>query len=224
MQIIKPGFEIISPVDGAEMLKFIETVGRTCYKSEDKITDTSYEGFVRGIVSRGHEAMIEHATVSVRFTCDRGVSHEIVRHREASYAQESTRYCGYSKDKFGNNITYIDIEGSLMLDKGSQSLDGETIQAIINEWYAACEDAESHYMKMIQLGASPQIARSVLNNSTKTELCMTANLREWRHFFQLRCAPTAHPAMREITIPMLEEFKKKIPIIFDDIQYGGINA
>lgn len=224
MQIIKPGFEIISPVDGAEMLKFIETVGRTCYKSEDKITDTSYEGFVRGIVSRGHEAMIEHATVSVRFTCDRGVSHEIVRHREASYAQESTRYCGYSKDKFGNNITYIDIEGSLMLDKGSQSLDGETIQAIINEWYAACEDAESHYMRMIQLGASAQIARSVLNNSTKTELCMTANLREWRHFFQLRCAPTAHPAMREITLPMLEEFKKKIPVVFDDIQFGGTNA
>ncbi|MEG1563763.1 MAG: FAD-dependent thymidylate synthase [Bacteroides sp.] len=222
MQIIKPSFEIITPINSDEILKTIEAVGRTCYKSEDKITDKSCETFVKGIILRGHEAVIEHYNITVRLINDRGVSHEEVRHRIASFAQESTRYCNYSKDKFGNNITYIDIRGGIEKDKTMQKLNKDEIDLIIQEWTEACLDAERHYNNMLQLGATPQIARSVLNNSTKTEICITANLREWRHFFALRCATSAHPQMREIAIPLLQEFQKLIPIVFDDIKVSEV--
>ena len=176
MNVIKPSFEIITPIDGKEILKTIEQVGRTCYKSEDKITEDSCKSFVKGLIARGHEAVIEHYNITVRLVNDRGVSHEEVRHRLASYAQESTRYCNYTKDKFDNGITYIDISGGIQYDKAMQKLSQETIGLIIEEWVSACSDAEKHYNKMISLGATPQIARSVLNNSTKTEICITANL------------------------------------------------
>lgn len=217
MNIISPAFKIITPIDGIEILKTLEEVGRTCYKSEDKITDDSCNKFVQNIIDRGHEAVIEHYNITVRLTNDRGVSHEEVRHRIASYAQESTRYCNYAKDKFGNEITYIDIRGGMNLDPKVSKLDAAIQSQIYDEWVEACLDAEKHYNKMISLGATPQIARSVLNNSTKTEICITMNIREWRHFFKLRTAPSAHPQIREIAIPLLNEFKKKIPVIFDDI-------
>lgn len=218
MKIIKPTFEIITPIDSEQILKTVEAVGRTCYKSEDKITDDSCRTFVSGIIRRGHEAVIEHYNITVRLTTDRGVTHEVVRHRIASYAQESTRYCNYSKDKFGNAVTYIDLAGGIALDPKVSNLDADTVAAIYNEWLVACEDAERHYNRMIELGASPQIARSVLNNSTKTEICVTMNMREWRHFFKLRTALAAHPQMREIAISLLSEFKEKIPVFFDDIE------
>lgn len=218
MKIIKPKFQIITPIDPQQILKTVEAVGRTCYKSEDKITDDSCEKFVAGIIKRGHEAVIEHYNITVRLTNDRGVSHEEVRHRIASYAQESTRYCNYSQDKFGNEITYIDLRGGMNLDPKVSGLDSETVAAIYAEWIAACEDAEKHYFKMLELGATPQIARSVLNNSTKTEICITMNMREWRHFFKLRTPASAHPQMREIAIPLLKAFKEKIPVFFDDIE------
>lgn len=217
MKIVDPAFEIITPIDGIEILKTLETVGRTCYKSEDKITDDSCVNFVQGIINRDHEAVIEHYNITVRLINDRGVSHEEVRHRIASYAQESTRYCNYSKDKFGNEITYIDIKGGMGLDPKVSKLDATTFTMIYDEWIQACKDAEDHYNKMISLGATPQIARSVLNNSTKTEICITMNLREWRHFFDLRCSPAAHPQMREIAIKLLKAFKMMIPVIFDDL-------
>lgn len=218
MKVIKPSFEIITPIDSEQILKTIEAVGRTCYKSEDKITDTSCESFVGGIIKRGHEAVIEHYNITVRLINDRGVSHEEVRHRIASYAQESTRYCNYSKDKFGNEVTYIDLKGGMELDPKMKNLDAETTAAIHNEWLMGCADAERHYNRMIELGASPQIARSVLNNSTKTEICITMNMREWRHFFKLRTPVAAHPQMREIAMMLLQEFKNKIPVLFDDIE------
>lgn len=196
----------------------IEQVGRTCYKSEDKITENSCRSFVKNLIARGHEAMIEHYNITVRLTNDRGIANEEVRHRIASFAQTSTRYCNYSTDKFKNNITYIDIKGGIKNDKAMQNLPADVIELIIYEWMAACVDAENHYNKMISLGATPQIARSVLNNSTQTELCITANLREWRNIFKLRCAPAAHPSMREIMIPLLHEFQRLIPIVFDDIE------
>ena len=177
MKVIKPSFQIITPIDSDQILKTIETVGRTCYKSEDKITDDSCKSFVSGIIKRGHEAVIEHYNITVRLINDRGVSHEEVRHRIASYAQESTRYCNYSKDKFGKEITYIDLKGGIELDPKMKNLDAETVASIYNEWLMACSDAERHYNRMIELGASPQIARSVLNNSTKTEICITMNMR-----------------------------------------------
>jgi thymidylate synthase (FAD) len=218
MITIQPGFIIESEVNGKEILKHIEKVGRTCYKSEDKITEESAEKFVKGIISRGHEAMIEHASITVRFTCDRGVSHEAVRHRIASFAQESTRYCNYSQDKFGSEITVIDIEGGIKFDTKMKSLSPESIIKIIEEWKVAMLDAERHYLRMIKLGATPQIARGVLPNSLKTEIVITANLREWRNIFKLRTDIAAHPQIREIMIPLLNQLKTLIPVIFDDIE------
>ena len=219
---MRAGFEILTPIshDGIDELKHIERIGRVCYKSEDRITEDgeSAKKFVKVLIDRGHEAMIEHSSLSVRFTVDRGVSHELVRHRIASFAQESTRYVNYSLDRYGNEINVIHIEKGITLDKKMNNMDANTIAAVIEEWERAMEDAEKHYMKMIELGATPQIARTVLPSSTKTELVITANYREWRAFFKLRISATAHPQMREITIPLLEELKKRLPVIFDGIE------
>jgi thymidylate synthase (FAD) len=174
--------------------------------------------FVRKLIERGHESVLEHGLISVLLTCDRGVTHEAVRHRIASYSQESTRYCNYSKGKFGAEITYIDITRGIALCPVTSKLDSGVIGMIIAEWLAACWDAEHHYMQMINLGASPQIARSVLNNSTKTGIVISMNPREWRHFFKLRNDPTAHPQMREVAGMMLAEFKNAVPVIFDDLE------
>ena len=222
MNILKAGFEILTPISegGIEELKHIEKIGRVCYKSEGKITEDgeSAKKFVKMLIDRGHEAMIEHSSLSVKFVVDRGVSHELVRHRIASFAQESTRYVNYSLEKFGNEINVIDIRNGIDLDNKMKNMDSDTISAIMGEWCLAMEDAEKHYMKMIELGATPQIARSVLPNSTKTEITITANYREWRNFFKLRVPNTAHPQMREVTIPLLKELKRRLPIIFDDIE------
>ena len=222
MNILKAGFEILTPISegGIEELKHIEKIGRVCYKSEGKITEDgeSAKKFVKMLIDRGHEAMIEHSSLSVKFVVDRGVSHELVRHRIASFAQESTRYVNYSLEKFGNEINVIDIHNGIDLDNKMKNMDSDTISAIMGEWCLAMEDAEKHYMKMIELGATPQIARSVLPNSTKTEITITANYREWRNFFKLRVPNTAHPQMREVTIPLLKELKCRLPIIFDDIE------
>ena len=222
MNILKAGFEILTPISegGIEELKHIEKIGRVCYKSEGKITEDgeSAKKFVKMLINRGHEAMIEHSSLSVKFVVDRGVSHELVRHRIASFAQESTRYVNYSLEKFGNEINVIDIRNGINLDNKMKNMDSDTIAAIMGEWCLAMEDAEKHYMKMIELGATPQIARSVLPNSTKTEITISANYREWRNFFKLRVPNTAHPQMREVTIPLLKELKRRLPIIFDDIE------
>jgi thymidylate synthase (FAD) len=198
-------FSFETEIDAMEVLKQIECIGRTCYKSESLITDTSAINFVKMLVERGHEAMIEHVHIPVRIICDRGVTHEIVRHRMASYAQESTRYCNYSKDKFSNEITVI--EPSFWEDKPECK----------EIWETAMKQSEEAYMKLIELGATPQEARSVLPNSLKTEIVVTMNLREWRHFFKLRTDKAAHPQIREIAIPLLQAFKEKIPVVFDNI-------
>ena len=225
MNILKAGFEILTPISegGIEELKHIEKIGRVCYKSEGKITEDgeSAKKFVKMLITRGHEAMIEHSSLSVKFVVDRGVSHELVRHRIASFAQESTRYVNYSLEKFGNEINVIDIRDGINLDNKMKNMDSDTISSIMSEWCLAMEDAEKHYMKMIELGSTPQIARSVLPNSTKTEITITANYREWRNFFKLRVPNTAHPQMREVTIPLLKELKRRLPIIFDDIEIEG---
>ncbi|MCH5263427.1 MAG: FAD-dependent thymidylate synthase [Lachnospiraceae bacterium] len=206
MKVIKPYFEILGTVDGKEILKSIEVCGRTCYKSENLITGDSAVEFVKNILKRGHESVIEHEKVTVRIICDRGVSHEIVRHRIASYSQESTRYCNYQKDKFGHELTFIK---PIFWD---ESCSEYTI------WYNMMQNIEEKYMQLINLGASPQEARSILPNSLKTEIVVTMNLREWRHFFKLRTSEAAHPQMREIAEKMLDEFIKLIPIVFDDIK------
>ncbi len=207
MKIIKPSYEIMTPINREAILKNIELAGRTCYKSEDKITEDSASKFVRMLVKNGHEAMIEHQAITVKFVCDRGVSHEIVRHRIASFAQESTRYCNYSNDKFGSEITVIE---PFFFDKDSEEY---------KVWWACCATAEVDYLRLLRLGRSPQEARSVLPNSLKTEIVVTMNVREWRHFFKLRCASTAHPQMRELAIPLFEEMKELLPELFEDIIY-----
>ena len=216
MRTVEASVEFINPPEYAVVLDTIEKVGRTCYKSEHLITEDSAEGFVRRLIQRGHEAMIEHGSVTMRFINDRGVSHEEVRHRIASFGQESTRYCNYSKDKFDGEVTYIDIERGMELDATVSKLPFEVKLAIIHEWMVACLDAERHYMRMLELGATPQIARSVLNNSTKTELCVTMNFREWRYFIRLRNDPTAHPQMREVAQQALDMLYEKYPVFFEE--------
>lgn len=210
MKIIKPDVQFITPIDGTTILKRLEQCGRVCYKSEDKITEGSAEKFVAGIIKRGHEAVLEHCSFTVKFICDRGVSHEIVRHRMASYCQESPRYCNYGKGKFGEEITVI--EPCFFHDQHSDQ-DWENYQ----KWEAAMADAEAWYMELLQNGATPQEARSVLPNSLKTEVVMTANIREWRHFLKLRCSPAAHPQMREVALILLDKVHTLIPVCFDDI-------
>lgn len=205
MKVIKPYYEILSEVEGNKILKNIEKCGRTCYKSENLITDDSSTVFVENILKRGHESVIEHEKVTVRIVCDRGVSHEIVRHRIASYSQESTRYCNYQKEKFGNELTFI------------KPVFWEENSPEYNIWYDVTQQIEEKYMQLINMGAKPQEARSILPNSLKTEIVVTMNLREWRHFFKLRTSEAAHPQMREIAGMILEEFKKLIPVVFDDI-------
>lgn len=370
MKIVKAGYHIETEIDGDRMLRAIERAGRTCYKSEDRITDTSARKFVQMILERGHHSVLEHESFSVRFVCDRGVSHEIVRHRLASYSQESTRYCvaGDSKltcknphhrltvrDLYNNkqtsrngswkriSIRQLDLESyeltwgrvrdifhvgkkhvvkvrtrlgyellctpdhELLTDKGwraasdtkqtriaisggaanigrvpwnkglrhskirlfarfdsvievsdagsvdvfdismadgnqnfaangiivhncnySKAKFGKEIAVIdprphmtqkqFGTWCGMIEDVETTYFMLLDEGAKPQMARSILPNSLKTELVMTANLREWRHFFTLRTAPAAHPQLREITIPLLLELQAKIPVVFNDIE------
>lgn len=205
MKEIRPSFEIMDDIDGAKILQKLERCGRVCYKSEDKITEGSAEKFIGMILKSGHESVLEHEKLTVKFICDRGVTHEIVRHRIASYSQESTRYCNYSKDKFGNELTFI---------RPCFWADDSEEYAV---WKQAMEDIEKTYVKLISLGAKPEEARSILPNSLKTEIVCTMNLREWRHFFRLRTAERAHPQIREISVALLDELKKRIPVIFDDI-------
>lgn len=208
MKIIKPSVEFIDSPDYGEVLRKIERIGRVCYKSEDKITEDSAEKFVRGIIKSGHESVIEHVSLSVKVICDRGVSHEIVRHRLASYSQESTRYCNYGSEKFGGEITFIK---PIFFAEGTPSWE---------IWKDSCEVAESAYFDLLEFGCSPQEARSVLPNSLKTEIVMTMNLREWRHFLRLRGGKAAHPQIREVTKMIHEVFREKYPVFVEDIQYG----
>ena len=192
------------------ILKKIAIIGRTCYQSE--ACDGGTEEFVRRLVKRGHESVLEHVSLTVKFTVDRGISHEIVRHRIASFTQESTRYCNYSKGKFGNEITVIQPS---YLRVGTQAW---------AEWFDSCMSAEKAYMKMLADECTPQEARAVLPTSLKTTLWMTANLREWRHFLKLRAAGATgkpHPQMAEVAIPVLRRFREYLPEVFGDILLEG---
>jgi len=240
MKIINAGYEILrpNPIDGIAELKHLELCARTAYKSEDKITEDgeSAKRMIKRLIESGHESTLEHGGMTVKFTVDRGVSHEIVRHRLASYTQESTRYCNYSKDKFGNEITVIDpcfFEGipeelkKLVEDACWQELEEGSIRTAYcgttnlgvsyEDWYGACLNSEINYLHMLAEGCSPQEARSVLPNSLATEVVMTANWREWRHFLRLRAAHDAHPQIQEVARPLLNELHEKIPVLFDDV-------
>lgn len=207
MKAILPAAYIESETTYEQLLRLIEKAGRVCYKSEDKIEEGSAEKFIKGIISRGHEAVLEHGTITVRVICDRGVSHEIVRHRLAAYCQESTRYCNYSGEKFGNEITCI-IPAQLI---------GHEEHEDFKKWAAMMSVSESDYMRLLSEGWTPQEARAVLPNSLKTEIFITYNIREWRHFFKLRCSKRAHPDMRVVANMLLDMFKHNYPLFFEDI-------
>ncbi len=223
MKLIKPSYEILSEINSENILKNIEIAGRTCYKSEDKITEDSAKKFVKMILGRGHESVIEHEKLTIKFICDRGVSHELVRHRIASFSQESTRYCNYSKDKFENQLTFI------IPNFDTKFITGEYKSLIVRDldnnytpedfWFNHMIWSEKTYNYQIKHGWTPQQARSVLPNSLKTEIVITANLREWREIFRQRTSKVAHPQMRELMCPLLNELKEKLPVIFDDINY-----
>ncbi len=204
--MIEPAWEVDWFESGGQILHRIESAGRTAYKSEDKITPDSSKRFVRAILRLGHLSVIEHVAVTARITCDRGISHELVRHRLASYTQESTRYCNYSKAKFKNELTFI----------MPRFLIGESSYAK-EIWFQTLADIEKAYLDLLKAGKRPEEARSVLPNSLKTEIVMTANLREWLHFFNLRTSKKAHPDMRYIAQGLLKDFQDHIPLIFDGV-------
>jgi thymidylate synthase (FAD) len=218
MLLVKPFVEILHITD--EPLHLIEGAGRTCYKSESKMDGTmeNAEKFATMILKRGHESVIEHCTATVRFVCDRGVSHEIVRHRLASYSQESTRYCDYE----GGHVAFVIppwcggvVPGKYTWDQCLQYDDDE--EKASARWFQSMQESEIAYQHLRTLGWRPEQARSVLPNSLKTEIIMTANFREWRHFFRLRTAAAAHPQMREVACPLLAQFRAAMPVLFDDV-------
>jgi len=223
MKIIKPSYEILYPIDGKAILEKIELCARVSHKSEGNITPTSAQRLVKRLIEIGDESVLEHCSITVRFICDRGVSHELVRHRIAAYTQESTRYCNYLKDGFGNEITVVqpcflhDMAGCKSIDR-CKPLIGSAFDWKDYSWYYGCANAELAYFSMLNNGATPEEARSVLPNSLKTEVVCTANLREWRHILKLRCDKRAHPQCRELMVPLLHELRSKVPIVFDDIK------
>lgn len=215
MLLIRPFYVILTAMNGEDILRKIEIAGRTCYKSEHKITKDSSHKFGAMLVKNGHHSVIEHDFISVKFVCDRGVTHEIVRHRLASYSQESTRYCDYGGKYLAPNVTFI-IPPWVDIEPGEYRIPEDIPVGLY--WAHAMLDAERYYATLRQHDWSPQQARAVLPNSLKTEIVMTANLREWRHVLKLRTSRAAHPQMRELMNPLLAEIKAHIPIIFDDIK------
>lgn len=205
MKIIEPNVSLEQEIETEKIMKHIEKAGRVCYKSENNISNDSADIFIRNILKRGHESVIEHISITFKIVCDRGVTHEIVRHRIASFSQESTRYCNYSQDKFGNELAFIK---PCFWSEGSENFE---------LWKDMMEKIEERYFELLGNKVPPQEARSILPNSLKTEIYVTMNLREWRHFLKLRTSKAAHPQMRQIAIMIYDIFAEKLPIVFEDI-------
>lgn len=205
VKVVSDSVEIMTPLDGAAILKHLELCIRNCYKSEDKIEPGSAEKMIRKIIELKHEAMLEHFSITVRLITDIGVYKDLTRHRIASFAIESTRYCNYSKGKFGSEITVMEPPE---LIPGTEAYD---------IWMKCMTDIETAYNTLAAQGYKADVCRMVLPHSTKASVIMTANLREWRHILKLRTAKAAHPTVRRIMAKVLAEFQRQISIIFDDI-------
>lgn len=202
MKIIKPWIEI-ERIDGKSIMKNIEKACRTCYRSENLITEESYKNLIKNCLNRGHESILEHEKITIRMCCDIGVYKDLTRHRFGSFSIESTRYCNYGKDKF-------DFIEPCNIDK----------KELFNEWYSACTEIEQRYLKMAELGATPDQMRMILPHSTAAEVVMTANIREWRHILSLRASKMTHPSVQQLMIPLLLYFKRCMPELFEDINYN----
>lgn len=209
MRIVNAYVEILSELDGDRILRSIETYARTAHKTEGKGTNESTRQFVRRLIAQGHLSVVEHEIVTFRVVCDRAIAHQITRHRIASYTQESTRYCDYSDERFGGQITVI---------RPPFWPEGSTGYSL---WLQAMGEAERAYVNLIATGSTPEQARVVLPLGLKTELVMTMNLRQWRHFLSVRTGNDAHPQIRSLALSMLEELQSRIPIVFDDLVEEG---
>lgn len=206
MKIIEPTIEIEN-VDYKKIMKNLEKACRTCYRSEDKITDESYKTLLKNCINRGHESILEHEKITIQMVCDIGVYKDLTRHRIASFSIESTRYCNYGKDKFENQIKFI------------KPVNMEENTELYVEWKNTCEEIEKHYIKMAKLGATPDQMRMILPHSTAALVTMTANVREWKHILELRASAHAHPSVEQVMIPLLIHFKENMPEIFENIEY-----
>ena len=215
MKLIWPSYEILTSIDGSEILKTIELAGRTCYKSECRITDDSAAKFVKMLVGNHHLSVIEHVSLSVRFIVDRGISHELVRHRICSISQESTRYIRHDRGVTFIIPSWLDLDPTELDSADTQWLLMDDYESETWVWMQSMARSEQAYLDLLERGWSPQQARSVLPNSLKTELVVTANLREWRHILEMRCAFAAHPQMREVMLPLRDQLRREIPVVFD---------
>lgn len=205
MRIVEPWVKV-EKIDGKQIMKRIERACRTCYSSEGKITEDSYKNLIKNCLTRGHESVLEHEKVTVRIYNDIGSYKDLTRHRFASFSVESTRYCSYDKDKYGNEISVIN----------PVYIEDKEIYEI---WKNTIQEMEKGYMKMKELGAATDMCRNLLPHSTAAEYTMTANIREWKHIFSLRANNHVHPAIRQVMIPLLKYFKEQMPEIFDDVPY-----
>ncbi len=205
MRIVEPWIKV-EKIDGTKIMKRIERACRTCYRSEGKITEDSYKNLIKNCITRGHESVLEHEKVTVRIYSDVGSYKDLTRHRFASFSVESTRYCSYDKDKYGNEIAFMNP---------SYIEDEETYQI----WRKTMQEIENSYIKMKELGATTDICREVLPHSTAGEYTMTANIREWKHILELRTTKHVHPSIRQVLIPLLKYFQEEMPEIFGDIEY-----
>ena len=205
MRIVEPWIKV-ERIDGKKIMKRIERACRTCYRSEGKITDDSYKNLINNCITRGHESVLEHEKVTVRIYSDIGSYKDLTRHRFASFSVESTRYCSYDKDKYGNEIAFINpiyIEDKEMY----------------KVWEKNMQEIEKNYIKMKKLGATTDMCRELLPHSTAGEYTMTANIREWKHILSLRTTKYVHPSIRQVLIPLLKYFKEEMPEIFGNIEY-----
>lgn len=206
MKIVEPKVTVLTPLDGEQILRHIEACGRTCYQSYDKQDETSHKRMIAMLIKSGHESVLEHVSITVKLLTDVGAYKDITRHRAGTaFSIESTRFCNYTKGKFGNELKFI------------KPCNIEELTDLWNEWAGQMKEVELTYRKMAELGAKPDQLRMILPHSTAAEVCMTANLRAWRHIFKMRCAPAAHPSVQQIMKMVLSEFHDKIPVVFDDL-------
>ena len=205
MRIVEPWIKV-EKIDGKQIMKRIERACRTCYRSEGKITEDSYKKLIKNCITSGHESVLEHEKVTVRIYSDIGSYKDLTRHRFASFSVESTRYCSYDKDKYGNEIA---IMNPVYIED----------KEVYEVWKKTMEEMEKGYMEMKRLGASTDMCREVLPHSTAGEYTMTANIREWKHILKLRTNKHVHPSIRQVLIPLLKYFKEQMPEIFDDVEY-----
>ena len=220
MKIINPKIEV-EKYDGKKIMKNIERACRTCYRSENLITDDSYKRLLTNCLNRGHQSILEHEKITVRMICDIGVYKDLTRHRFGSFSIESSRYCAYNKDKFDNEIKFIKpvFYKESWTDKNYEGSGMDIDEEKSKIWYDTMENIEDSYMDMAKLGCTPDEMRMILPHSTAAEVTMTANIREWRHILDLRTKKMTHPSVRQILIPLLLKFKEDMPELFGNIEY-----